>query len=189
MGQLSNVAGILPMRLAQRKSFSLGLYLRTAKDYPAEITGHTITFVLAKQKHQGGTVLLTKTFTLDIPLGFARLDLQAVDLDLPEGTYDYVVTLLTPEGYSGELFQGPLEVAYNPDPSTAGTFTGVGTAETIIYTLSQVNTVNLVIGPMTPPVPSGVIPIVTGSRGGNAALASLLTGLASAGVLVDSTTA
>lgn len=37
--------------------------------------------------------------------------------------------------------------------------------------------------------PATAKPTVTGSRGGNAALASLLTGLASAGYIVDNTTA
>lgn len=68
--------------------------------------------------------------------------------------------------------------------STPGTPLYVNTATGDLYAL----TVGDVVTHVGVPIPS-TLPVVTGSRGGNAALASLLTALAGLGLITNSTTA
>ena len=113
------------LRLERRKSFSLGVRFTNAREVPLDITDCTLTFVMGKQL--GGTVVATKTLEiLDAEDGVSQLLLQATDTDLPAGTYDGVLTLLTAEDYSASVVKFEIELVDNPDPSTTGVYSGGG---------------------------------------------------------------
>lgn len=148
MGLLTNSPppGTL-LRLEQRKSFSLGVYLQLYDGHRADITGHLFNFIMAKAKHLGGDIVVDEPLTVPNPLtGFCRLDLQALDLDLEGGDYDYSVSVITPEGYSGVLFKGIVEIVENTSLSTVGNYAGDGLAESVTLTLQRNNSITLKVG-------------------------------------------
>lgn len=142
------------MRLEARQSFTLGIHCyvnkgRQAEDYvKADLTGHTLTFIAVNQRDATQTV--TKPVTLvDAAHGYARLYLQAADLDLDPGNYDYSLTVLTDEGYSGLLFRGEMELLDNQDLTATGTYSGDGDAQSVTLTLQQNNTITVKMGALT----------------------------------------
>jgi hypothetical protein len=135
---LTNTAPQTMWRLEARKSFSLGVKFTNRRDAALDITGCTITFVLAKQQYQGGTVLLTRVLDLLDPTeGIARLNLQAADLDLAPGEYRATITVLTAEGYSAAVVKNDIEILENTDPSVVGTYEGVGWSTSITVALGE----------------------------------------------------
>jgi hypothetical protein len=105
------------LRAEARHSFAFGLYFETADAQRVNITGCTITFTAINPVWRATGIAVTKVADIvDGPNGHAQVNLQAVDLDLLAGQYEFDVTLLTPEAYSNPIFKGYLEVVANPDP-------------------------------------------------------------------------
>lgn len=109
------------LRFAARKSVALSIEVirdTTEEDGYADLTGSTITFVMAEPKHKGGVVLLTKAATaLDLLKGLMRVDFQSAELDLAEEEYPFAITLTSPEGYSVLLAKGVVALEDNVDPA------------------------------------------------------------------------
>jgi len=175
--QLSNVpAAETPIRLAARKSFALGIYFYVG-DVNADITGHTFTLTVGPKRGNGAAVLTKVLELVDAGSGYARLNLQATDTDLPDGEYPYVIDVLTPEGYSGELIRGPLEIAANPRLDASGVYAGTGAAETITVTLRDSNTIKVTLNYMLPITPS--LDLAAMDSRVSAGITGLTTGLSS----------
>jgi len=152
--QLSNVpAAETPIRLAARKSFALGIYFYVGTQ-PADITGHVFTLTVGPKRGSGAAVLTKVLEVVDGEAGYARLNLQATETDLAEGEYPYIIDVLTPEGYSGELLRGSIDLVDNPRLDASGVYAGTGAAETITVTLRDSNTLNVSLNYMLPITPS-----------------------------------
>lgn len=151
MAQLSNTPRQqTQLMLEVRKSFSLGLWFKTRDrdDYRrlVDLTGATITFVMAKQPYQGGDIVITENASLLVPdAGYARLNLQALDLDLEPGIYLYSFTLVTAEGYSAVVIKGEAEVVDNTNPSTVNTYTNGNPPESLTVELMADNEINVIV--------------------------------------------
>lgn len=135
---LTNSPSQLQMwRLEARKSFSLGVQFVDSRELGIDVTGCTVTFVLAQPDWRGGAVVLTSDLGLvDPETGVCRLDLQADDLDLAAGEYWATLTMLTSEGYSAAVVKIHLEVVGNSDTAT-GTYDGDGWTTGITVKLGE----------------------------------------------------
>ena len=121
MAMLSNSPlQLTSLRLEARKSYSLGLWFKLSEGRGVvDLTGATITFTMAQPKHLGGAVVITEDADLvNAAVGYARLSLQALDLDLEEGAYPYSIRWLGPNGYSLVVVKGEAEIVDNTDPAT-----------------------------------------------------------------------
>lgn len=105
------------LQLEQRKPFTLGLWFTSAAEVPVDLTGSTLRFTAGKVPEMPGqppTVLFERTAVLAEPEdGFARVDLQAADLDLDPDNYPFAITLVTPGGYSAVVVKGEIRVVFN----------------------------------------------------------------------------
>lgn len=106
------------LRLEARKSFSLGLHFVDPDKQPVNITTSQIRLVSKRRpfgSNDSNNLVLNGEATLVNPtLGYARIDLQAVDLDWPAGTYPFVIVLVN-EGYSSVIVKGELDIQDNPE--------------------------------------------------------------------------
>src|SRR5690606_24918404 len=63
---------------------------------------------------------------------YARVDLQAADLDLPPGDLNFVITLITVDGYSTVVVKGEIKILPNPDlDSVSDTYSAATPATTL----------------------------------------------------------
>jgi hypothetical protein len=99
------------LELEARKSFALSIALEARNGAPADLTGASVTFVLGLP--DGAAVEVPAV--IDLPLGgVAVVPLQADHLDLPAGSYPFVVVLVT-GGYSLVVVKGEVALRENPE--------------------------------------------------------------------------
>lgn len=123
--------------LEARKSFALGLQFKTG-GLPLVLTGSTVRLVVAKPKHQGGTVVIDRDATLvDADLGLAQFELQAADLDLAEVEHPFVVTFVSAAGYSTPVLKGVFAMRDNPDPDDLNVYAGVNPSTNLAVSLES----------------------------------------------------
>ena len=148
MSQLSNTPSQLTMiQLEARKSFSLGLWFKTLDKgvrNVVDLTGSTITFVMASSKRFGGTIVVDKDAELLQPeVGYARLNVQAEDLDLAPAEYPFIITLTSAEGFSLATVKGTIEVLANPSLVDDNVFTGGNPPQSLDVELSERNSITV----------------------------------------------
>lgn len=126
MAQLSNgPQQQVVLRLKARKSFALGLWIQDHNRNPLDITGSTIRMVV--RKTVSSTVvddsgnLITNSVAIPITplLGYAKIELQAADLDFPAGEYTFTI-VLSDGGYSSVIAEGPLVLEQNTEFESVG---------------------------------------------------------------------
>src|SRR5690606_29970677 len=109
------------LRLEVRKSFSLGLWFKDASGRALDISDTAIRLVAKKPPfgpddsdnlfENGDAILAQPT------VGYARIDLQATDLDYPPGEYPFSIVLVS-EGYSVVVAKGVLDLQPNTEASS-----------------------------------------------------------------------
>jgi len=115
---------VVVLRLQARKSFALGLWITDHNDHPLDISGAAIRMVVRKQRipssvaNDNGNLIGDSTAMIIAPsLGYARIDIQAIDLDFKPGTYDFSI-VLTDQGYSSVIVAGELDLEQNTEFSS-----------------------------------------------------------------------
>lgn len=105
-------------QLEQRKSFAFQVLLCRPVDRPVDLTGSAISMTVGKtvDPTKPPETVIEKAAVLndDPTTGLCTIPLQAEDLDLDVGAYDFVIVLRA-GGYSLVLVKGKIEVVSNPE--------------------------------------------------------------------------
>lgn len=147
------------IHLEARKSFSLGIYLKLENGTPVDITGCDIRFVMKAQPYNytdttdaSNLVVNSEAALIDAAAGYARLDLQASDLDEIPGEYDFTIVLITSENYSAVLAKGVIDLLPNTEfASMASTYTGSNPASVLDIALRGTTVLDIRAGAAVPP--------------------------------------
>lgn len=160
MAQISNLpTQPVVLRVAARKSFSFAVHVVTTKFAPVTLDGSTVTIVMKSPRAGTDTVddaenlITNSTGTITNPTqGYARFDLQATDLDVPDGEYPFIIVLTTPSGYSIPAVQGVFDITYNPEYASLGsTYDGDSSVATIDVILKDQHVIKVSVGSPVPP--------------------------------------
>lgn len=129
------------------KSFTFGIWFKSADGTPIDLTGSTIRFVAAQLAHRNGVEVLSLTAVpMEDNPGMQQFEFQAEDLALPPGTYPYDVTLIPPSGYSTPILKGHLEIGTNTDVNTNNVYdSGLGTGTDVTVYLNEHDLVEVTI--------------------------------------------
>lgn len=145
-----------------RKSASFGVFFTDANDAPLDVSTATVTLAFAPQTRAVGSApVLTVVAEPRPDLGWKRFNIQASQLALNPGSYDFTMTVVL-EGYSFVPMKGTLELVENTDLSaTSTTFTIPSTTTNLKVALRPASTVVVSLTDMALPVPT-----VPGGGGG-----------------------
>src|SRR6478735_7753125 len=140
---LTNSPSRIQLMAEQRHSFALGVYFETADHQRVDITDCIITMTVNKPR-TSVTLFDKVARIISGPNGHAQFDLQASDLDLFAGQYEFGISLLTTYGYSSPIAKGFLQVVTNPDPGYVDIDydLDIGSVDSITATVGE----NLVVG-------------------------------------------
>lgn len=99
-----------------RKSLSIGLRVMDSHRNPLDMTAASVSIVGGKVNRQGVHVqhfdqFADMTWAAD---GYARINLQAIQLNMDPGSYVYTITLQA-DGYSSVLLKGEFKVVQNTE--------------------------------------------------------------------------
>lgn len=128
------------------KSYSFGIWFKTAEGTPVDLTGSELRFVATENAYHNGAevISLVAIPMLDQP-DMQQFEFQAEDLALTPGSYSYDVTLVPPSGYSIPILKGQLEIGANSDLDTSNTFTDVATGTDVIVQLNGTDVVEVTV--------------------------------------------
>ena len=128
------------------KSYSFGIWFKTAEGTPVDLTGSELRFVATENAYHNGAevISLVAIPMLDQP-DMQQFEFQAEDLSLTPGSYSYDVTLVPPSGYSIPILKGQLEIGANSDLDTSNTFTDVATGTDVIVQLNGSDVVEVTV--------------------------------------------
>jgi hypothetical protein len=157
---LSNAAQQVPLTCEKAKSFALGVFFTDRQDKPLDLTGCAVSFVMRNTKRNGGNTLVSESFGIvSAEDGYARLDLQAANLDRVARAYEYVVTLKTAENYTVATFKGSLTVVDNAETAWVATeYGGLVPHESLTIKLGRLNRVTVKVGlPYDPKLEIGTV--------------------------------
>lgn len=154
--QLGNLPspGHTLLRLASRKSFAFSLRFVEGNGRQVDITGCTVTLVVGQtDRSDDDELLIAATADLTLPhRGFAMFNLQAVELDLPDGEYPFAVVLRSPSGYSSLVMQGTLDLQPNTEfASVNHLYESENTPVSVEVEMRGTNVVEVRLGPVLPP--------------------------------------
>ena len=128
------------------KSYSFGIWLKTAEGTPVDLTGSELRFVATENAYHNGAevISLVAIPMLDQP-DMQQFEFQAEDLALTPGSYSYDVTLVPPSGYSIPILKGQLEIGTNSDQDISNTFSDVSTGTDVIVQLNGTDVVEVTV--------------------------------------------
>src|SRR6478736_417872 len=158
MGYVGNVPqSDTVLRLEQRKSFALGLWIRDASGRLLDITGSEFRIVMRKKIPNAdpgdGTNLIVNYFAtmVDPTGGYCSFYLQAVDLDHPAGEYLYAIVMIN-EGYSSVVVTGVIDLQPNTEFSSVNeTYIGNNVPMSLTIDMQGPNVLNVFTGPTLAP--------------------------------------
>lgn len=105
-----------PLVLKERRPFSLLLTCEKQDKSRMDLTGTSVTLVIADVVRKGGAAKITAAGTLVSAVdGTVRFDVQGDEVVFGTGMFDLAITLRTVEGYTATIVEGPVEVTHNPD--------------------------------------------------------------------------
>lgn len=148
------------LRLEQRKSFSFAVLFRDGGGGRADITGAVLTLDwlinpgrLERHEDLQPADVRTVVGTLVTPSsGYARVDVQAADLDSEAGSYPFTLTLRTAEGYSVVVVKGTIELQMNPELASADLAYVVGEPAMMLdVVLRGSSVIEVEVGSIVPP--------------------------------------
>lgn len=106
------------IRVEARKSFTFALWIKDHHGRPLDISNTRIRLVVKKAPYgpdATANLIESSEITPVYPLmGYARVDLQASDLDHKPGEYDYSIVMLD-RGYSTVLVKGSFDIVDNTE--------------------------------------------------------------------------
>lgn len=150
--QLSNVPPQrIPLRIAARRTFTLGVDLRLADGTIADLTDHLFIFYLRKPRHLGGGAVLSQPMDSVSVEGRAQLLLTGLQLDLPEAEYDWAISMQTEHDYNALIAVGSALVEDNPTVVPAEDYDGLGTEFTLTMAMDQQNRLTVTLNHLLPP--------------------------------------
>ena len=128
------------------KSYSFGIWLKTAEGTPVDLTGSELRFVATENAYHNGAevISLVAIPMLDQP-DMQQFEFQAEDLAFTPGSYSYDVTLVPPSGYSIPILKGQLEIGTNSDQDISNTFSDVSTGTDVIVQLNGTDVVEVTV--------------------------------------------
>lgn len=128
------------------KSYSFGIWFKTAEGTPVDLTGSELRFVATENAYHNGAevISLVAIPMLDQP-DMQQFEFQAEDLALTPGSYSYDVTLVPPSGYSIPILKGQLEIGTNSDQDISNTFSDVSTGTDVIVQLNGTDVVEVTV--------------------------------------------
>ena len=147
------------IRMEARKSFSLGLLLRTEVNAAIDVTGAGITLVISKRNPDNSVVpVINMTAEHVAPrAGHVRFEIQASDTDLEIREY-YMTITMRKDGYSSVLAKGVAEILPNTETAaTAHEYDGVPDTSTLAVWLKRRNVIKI-----------HAVPVVTKGNKGDA---------------------
>ena len=133
------------IRMEARKSFSLGLLLRTEVNAAIDVTNAVITLVISKRNPDNSVVpVIDMTAEHVAPAaGHVRFEIQASDTDLEVREY-YMTITMRKDGYSSVLAKGVAEILPNTETvSTAHEYDGVPDTSTLAVWLKRRNVIKI----------------------------------------------
>ena len=133
------------IRMEARKSFSLGLLLRTEVNAAIDVTNAVITLVVSKRNPDNSVVpVIDMTAEHVAPAaGHVRFEIQASDTDLEVREY-YMTITMRKDGYSSVLAKGVAEILPNTETvSTAHEYDGVPDTSTLAVWLKRRNVIKI----------------------------------------------
>jgi hypothetical protein len=147
------------IQVEARKSLSLSLWFMDANRRPADLTGCTVRMVAKQPPFRADDTTdadnLIDSSVAEFPspeLGYARFELQALELDLAPGEYPFVIVLVSPAGYSTAAVKGVLDVQPNPEFSAmADVYDDVASPASLEVRLRNQATIEVLCGPLIPP--------------------------------------
>ena len=146
------------LRWARAKSAALQLVFQGNTGEGIDITDSELVFTVGKMqgRRKETGVVLAQPLTLDYPeLGYADLDVQASQLDLPYGNYYFDITM-TLEGFSAVVVTGELQLVPNTEyDAVDDTFSETHTPHQLILKMQGRQVIRV----------TSVIPQVPGLRG------------------------
>lgn len=146
---VSNSTNQLTQLLLERaRSLALDLNFLTADERgDVDLTGSTITLVMKQPIRLGTATVLTKVATLTSPTtGDARLDLQALDLDLDPGIYPYSITYVDAAAFSATVVKGEAQILANTDPRVDNVYD-----TTALSVALRADTIKVMVNHLRPP--------------------------------------
>ena len=147
------------IRMEARKSFSLGLLLRTEVNAAIDVTNAVITLVISKRNPDNSVVPVIDMIAEHIApaAGHVRFEIQASDTDLEIREY-YMTITMRKDGYSSVLAKGVAEILPNTESdSTAHEYDGVPDTSTLAVWLKRRNVIKI-----------HTVPVVTKGNKGDA---------------------
>lgn len=147
------------LRLEQRKSFALSLWFKDANRRPADLTGALVRLVVKAPPFDPNDTTdadnLIESAVAEFPApeqGYARIELQASELDAPAGEYPFVIVLTAASGYSTVAVKGVLDLVPNPEFLSAGaTYDDVQPPSALDVVLRGQHSIDVICGPLVPP--------------------------------------
>lgn len=145
--------------LERAKSFALDVRFEVDGE-PYDLRDHELRLVVVGPIF--GTEVLVKSAEIfdAAPYDSARFPLQAADLDLEPGGYQYDVTLLTPGGYSTPMIKGTLVIGGNADPDVSNVYQCIGGYREVVVSQDSCGSITVCVemadglpGPVGPPGP------------------------------------
>lgn len=159
MGYLGNTPDSqIVLRLQARKSFALGLWIQDQNGNPLDISGSSIRVVIRKRvpvdavDDSGNLISSSEAVIMAPTLGFARVAIQAAELNHPPGEY-LINIVLSNAGYSSTIINGVVELEQNTEfTSMDETFIpSAAFSSSLEIALNGGNTVNVRTGPTLAP--------------------------------------
>lgn len=141
-----------------RKSASFGVYFTDAHDNPLDVSTATVTIAVSHQNRAVNQApVLTVTAEPRVDIGWKRFNIQASQLSMNPGPYDFTMTVIL-EGYSFVPMKGTLELVDNGDLSaTSSTFTIPSTTTNLKVALKPASTVVVSLTDMLLPIPTAAV--------------------------------
>ena len=146
------------IRAEARKSLALGLWFKDSTGKSLDISNSTIRIVAKAEPLDGAdsadadNLITNSQAILSSPtIGYARLELQAEDLDHPVGEYPFAIVLWD-SGYSAVVVRGVLELMPNTDFSSVSEYySGVNPAIALEVVMREAATIEVRTGPTLAP--------------------------------------
>ena len=135
-----------------RKSLSLGVWIKAANEAPVDLSDSTLVLDVAGVSSRGVTPILTCTADiLSTTLGYARFNVQASQLAVAAGSYQFTITIRT-HGYSGVLCKGDFVVLQNTEFASIGeTYNLAQQPQGIEVTLRSAGDIHVELSTLTMP--------------------------------------
>ena len=157
MGEILNeLPGGTVIRVEARKSFQFGLWIKDFNGRSLDVTGATVRLVVKQPRQMtsdDSDNLITNAIAEDFypTMGYLRFNLQASDLDFPDGEYPYSIVMWE-SGYSSVLVKGTLVVLENTEfDSVNESYTSPTSATALQVLLRGRNVIAVRTGPTLAP--------------------------------------